>query len=262
MALRYHLPALGALLLLAAGAAAEVPEAGLRERQGALEAAGRSFESGDFDRVLAELEAAAGATQAPLPMEAVRQWGIAAAESGWPLTAHLRLRQYLASRPDAVDRATLEARVVRAREALLARAPIASRGVATSERRPDWEREAERQVVRLAARNGNVTVEALQGARVQSPVWARAGELSLEAYLDLVRRLLDDPAVLVDVPAQRFDPNAPGPRRAVTLRLVIGTEERALEALRGESHARLENAAALVLEFARAAPAARPAPAR
>jgi hypothetical protein len=67
-------------------------------------------------------------------------------------------------------------------------------------------------------------------------------------------RLLEAPAVIADQPAQVFDPNAPGPRRAVALRIVVGEEERGLQALRGAPYEAIQPLVALVTEFARVAP--------
>ena len=111
---------------------------------------------------------------------------------------------------------------------------------------------AERHVLRLAARDGCVTLEGVSGGRVQSPVWERASrEVPVTAYLDLVRRLLDARAFRVDVPSQGLDPGAPGLRRAAALRLVIGDEERSLQALRGSAYEDLAELVAVVFEFAR-----------
>lgn len=244
-----------ALLALAATASAraEVPEPGLREQQWSLAAANRSFEGERFEPALAAFESAFRDGPAPLLLEALRRWGIAASESGWPLAAMIRLGQYLDARPDALDREALQARVARSREALLAAAPRRSRVVVTSERRPDYESRGERHVVRLLSRDRRATVEGLSGFRVQAPVWERAGEIPIHAYVDLVRRLLDAPELRAEFPAQGFDPNAPS-RRAVTLRLVIGDEERSLQALHGAPFERLSEMAGWVLEFARSVP--------
>lgn len=128
-----------------------------------------------------------------------------------------------------------------------------------AERRRDYEASPEIQVARLVARDGRVTLEALQGPRPQSPDWERAGEVEPDAYLAVLRRLLDDSTFLAEWPAQRFDPNAPGPRRAVTLRLAIGDEERELVALSGTPYERLRAVAAALLEFCRLVPL-RPSP--
>src|SRR6185436_4117523 len=78
-------------------ARAEMPEAGLREQEWALAAARRHFEARRYEQ--------AGRDGAPaLPPDALRQWGLAASETGWSLAAWVRLRQYLAAAPDAPDR--------------------------------------------------------------------------------------------------------------------------------------------------------------
>lgn len=246
------------LALLPAGGGAlraETPEPGLREQEWSLAAANRSFDGRRFEQALAEFEAAARVGPAPLPAEGLRRWGISASESGWQLAAFVRLSQYLQVEPAADDRGELEARVTRARETLLKAAARRSRVVATIERRPDEDSRGERHVVRAVGRDGRATVEGLSGFRIHAPLWERAQEVELGAYLELVRRLLDSAAVLADLPSQTFDANAPGPRRAVLLRLVIGEEERTLQALRGGTHDRLREIAGWVLDFARTAPA-------
>jgi hypothetical protein len=246
-----------AALAPAAPARAEIPEPGLREQQWSLEAGRRHFEAGRFDQALGAFEVAAREGAAALPPEALRQWGVAASETGWPLTAWIRLRQYLATpeaaaAPPAATEA-LVARVERARAALTAVAARRSRVVAIADRR-DFDEPAERLVVRLVAREGGATVEALGRVGRTGPAWERTGEIPPEVYVTLVMRLLDAPAVIADHPAQAFDPNAPGPRRAVALRIVVGGEERALQALRGAPYEALQPLVALVAEFARAAP--------
>ena len=234
-----------------APAFAEMPDPGLREQQWSLAEANRSFEAGRFDQALAAFEAASRDAEAPLPADAVRRWGIAAAESGWHFTAYLRLRQFLDRSPPAPDRTALEGRVERALGSLLERAVKRSRVVVLAESRSSADLPAERHVLRLAARDGRVTLEGVGGGRVQSPVWEPAREVSVTAYLDLVRRLLDARAFRVDVPPQGLDPGAPGLRRAAALRLVIGDEERSLQALRGSAYADLAELVAVVFEFAR-----------
>ena len=64
-------------------ARAEVPEAGLRERQWDLARANERFEAGRFEQALAGFEAAAREPAPPLPPEALRRWGVAASEAGW-----------------------------------------------------------------------------------------------------------------------------------------------------------------------------------
>jgi hypothetical protein len=245
------------LVLLAAAlpipAHAEVPEPGLREQQWSLEAGRRHFEARRYEQAHAAFEAAAREGPAPLPAEALRQWGVAASEAGWPLTAWVRLRQYLAS-PEGAGAAEAPApRLERARSALLAAAGRRSRVIAIADRR-DFDEPAERLVVRLVGRDGIATVEALARVGRTGPAWERAGEIATEVYVALVMRLLEAPAVLADPPAQAFDPNAPPPRRAVALRIVVGEEERALQALRGAPYDAIQPLVALVLEFARTAP--------
>ena len=246
-----------AALSSAAPARAEIPEPGLREQHWSLEAARRHFEAGRFDQALGAFEAAAREGPAALPSEALRQWGVAASEAGWPLTAWIRLRQYLAT-PEAaaagsVAAEALAARVERARTALTVGAARRSRVVAIADRR-DFDEPAERLVVRLVARDGVTTVEALVRVGRGGPAWERTGQIPSEVYVALVMRLLDAPAVIADQPTQVFDPNAPGPRRAVALRIVVGDEERGLQALRGAPYEALQPLVALVAEFARAAP--------
>ena len=57
-------------------ARAEVPEAGLRERQWDLARATERFETGRFEQALAGFEAAAREPAPPLPPEALRRWGV------------------------------------------------------------------------------------------------------------------------------------------------------------------------------------------
>jgi hypothetical protein len=86
---------------------------------------------------------------------------------------------------------------------------------------------------------------------VVTPTWERAGEIEESAYLGLVSQLLDSPALLEEWPPQVLDPNEPGPRRAVVLRLVLGEEERVRQALRGEPYESLAAVAQTILEFSR-----------
>ena len=108
--------------------------------------------------------------------------------------------------------------------------------------------------MRLVARDGQATIEALSQAGRSAAPWERAGELPIEIYLRLVARLLDAPAVAANIPAQAFDPNEVGPRRAVALRIVVGEEERRIQALRGAPYDEIRALVAEVLEFARTAP--------
>jgi hypothetical protein len=246
---------LAAAVLTAASARAEMPEAGERERQWDLARAYARFDAGRFEQALAGFEAAAHEAALPLPPEALRRWGVAASETGWPLAAYVRLRQYIAVEPEAADRETLGRRIARARDALLETAVRQSRIIALVETRTSWDAPGERQVVRLVGRAGRATVEALAGSRVTSPTWERAGEIGQEEYMTLVTRLLDAQDWLEDFPRQELDPNDPGPRRAVVLRLVLGEEEHLRQALRGAPYETLRGLAGMVMEFARTAQA-------
>jgi hypothetical protein len=204
---------------------------------------------------LAMLQVPMGSTVAAgADTAALRRAGIAASESGAPFTALVRLGQYLDLDPLASDRVTLEAHVARAREALLEQAPRQSLVLATVERRAEPGDQGERHVVRLAARHGAATLEALSGPRLQAPRWERGGAIDMAAYLALLRRLLDAPALRDEFSVAGFDPNAPRPWRAATLRLIIGDEERYLEARGGEPYERLRPLAGLVIDFARSTP--------
>jgi hypothetical protein len=240
------------LILAAAGAVrAEAPEAGGRERQWYLVRATREFEAGRFEQALVSFEAAARLAEEPLPDEVLRRWGIAASEAGWPLAAYVRLRQYLAAAPGAAGREVLQARIVKARRTLLETAARQSRVIVLTETRASWEAPGERQVIRLVARPGRATVEALSGVRATAPAWERAGEIDEADYVGLVSQLLDSPALLEERPPQLVDPNEPGPRRAVILRLVVGEEERVRQALRGEPYGALSALAEMILDFSR-----------
>jgi hypothetical protein len=245
--------ALMAMALAAAGGAlAQDPPP--RESPGAIEAASEVFEAGRWDEAAAAFEAVARGGGG-LPPAALRRWGIAASEAGRPLTAYVRLRQYLAVEREPPDREALLERIARAREMLIAAASRFSRLSASLERRPDGDLPGESRLARVAARDGEVSVEALAGIRVQSPAWRRAEEVPLAPYLEFVRRFLDGPALGEDFPAQTLDPNDPGARRAAAVRLVIGDEEWRAAALRGEPYERLTAIAEAVLEFARRVPA-------
>ena len=237
-------------MLVPAPARAEMPEAGDRARQWELARAYARFDAGRFEQALAGFEAAAREPAPPLPAEALRRWGMAASEAGWPLAAYVRLRQFVAVEPEAADREALGQRIARARETLLEMAVRQSRIIALAETRPSWDVPGERQVVRLVGQNGRATVEALAGSRVTSPAWEHAGEIGQEEYLALVARLLDAPAWLEEWPRQELDPNDPGPRRAVMLRLVVGEEEHVRHALRGAPYEALRGLADMVMEFA------------
>jgi hypothetical protein len=243
--------ALLALFLVAAAGVvrAEAPEAGGRERHWYLVRATREFETRRFEQAMVSFEAAARLAEEPLPDEALRRWGIAASETGWPLAAYVRLRQYLAAAPEAPDRELLQVRVDKARRALLEIAAKQSRVIVLTETRPSGEEPGERHVIRLVAKQGSATVEALSGEHVTAPAWERAGEIEAGAYVALVSQLLDSPALLAEGPPQILDPNDAGPRRAVMLRLVLGEEERVRQALRGTAYDELFALAQIVLDF-------------
>lgn len=245
-----------ALILTAVGSGrAEAPEAGGRERQLYLVRAGKEFEAGRFEQALVSFEAAARLSEEPLPDEALRRWGISASEAGWPLAAYVRLRQFLIAVPGAAGRDVLQARIDKARRTLLELAPRQSRMIVLTETRPSVESPGERQVMRLVARQGRAVAEALSGARVAEPGWERAGDIDEGAYVTLVGKVLDSPALLQDWPAQAVDPSEPPPHRSVMVRLVVGGEERVRHALRGEPYESLQALAQMVLEFPRTMPA-------
>jgi len=236
---------------VAGGARAESPEAGGRERHWYLVRAGKEFDAGRFEKALVSFEAAARLSEEPLPDEAIRRWGIAASEAGWPLAAYVRLSQYVAATPGAAGHGELQGRIDRARRALLEIAARQSRVIVLTETRPSLESPGDRQVIRLVARDGRATVEALSGIRVPAPAWERAGQIDEGAYVGLVARLLESPALLDEFPPQSPDPNEPAPHRAVMLRLVLGPEERVRQALRGQPYDTLQALAQIVLDFSR-----------
>ena len=129
-----------------------------------------------------------------------------------------------------------------------------SRLVILTERRRGYETAPAVQAARLVAREGRVTLQALAGPRPQSPDWERAGVVETGAYLAVLDRLLRDPALAGDWPAPRFDPNAPGPRQAIVVRLAIGEDEREMQALAGPPYERLAALAGALLEFCRSVP--------
>jgi hypothetical protein len=158
------------------------------------------------------------------------------------------------------DREAAIERIGRARETLLQDAARFSRLVITAERRSEPDSVPERYLVRVAARDGDVSLEGLSSPSVKSPLsvnsptWRRAEEIPAAPYLDLLRRMLEA-LILVDAPSlPAVDSTEPAPRSAVVVRLVIGEEERRLEAVRGESYDRLKEVADRVLEFARTVP--------
>ena len=88
--------------------------------------------------------------------------GVAASEAGRPLAAYVRLGQYLASKPLGADREAAMERIGRARETLLLDAARFSRLVTTVERRSEPDSVPERYLVRVAARDGDVSLEGLR----------------------------------------------------------------------------------------------------
>ncbi len=192
-----------------------------------------------------------GLAETPLPPERLRDSGLAAWDEGRYLLAHQRLAQYLAREPAAPDRRAVEEKLAQARAALLGTAARRSLLLVTTEEQSPAGGVS---LVRLAARDGRVTLEASTGSRPRTPTWQRAGLVGPEAYTRLVGEVLDAPAFRVHLPIQAFDPNLPGPRRAVTVRLVIGDETWEAAALRGEPYERLTELAARVQDFARATP--------
>lgn len=238
-------------LALCRPAAGEMPEPGAREQEWALGAAHRAFEAGRFEQALGAFESAARDAGGRLPADALARWGVAASESGWPLTAYFRLRQYLDLRPDASDRGALQARLSRAGQMVLRAASSRSRVVAVQEMPPGGDAGGGRRLVRFVARDGHAAVEALRQGRGSSPDWERAGEMPVGRYLDLVRDLLDAPALWAAFPPPPADPDASPPRRAVALRLVVGDEEWTVEAARGHAPETLTAVVTRVLDFAR-----------
>jgi len=170
------------------------------------------------------------------------------------LDDYVELRRSLAAAPDDAARAALERRAGAALDTLLAAARRSSRLVILAERRGDHETAPALETARLVAREGRVTLQALAGPRPQSPDWERAGLVEMGAYLAVLDRLLRDPALAGDWPAPRFDPNAPGPRRAIVVQLAIGDHERELQALDGPPYERLAALAGALLAFCRSVP--------
>jgi hypothetical protein len=172
------------------------------------------------------------------------------------LDEYLHLRRSLAAATDGAARARIEREAAAALEALLGSARRSSRLVITVERRGGYETTPALQAARLVAREGRVTLQALGGPRPQSPDWERAGLIEPDAYLSMLRRLLADPALVADWPGARFDPNAPGPRQAVVVRLAIGDDEREMQALAGPAYERLGALARELLDLCRSVPLA------
>jgi hypothetical protein len=170
------------------------------------------------------------------------------------LDDYVQLRRSLAAAPDDAARAALERQAGEALDALLAAARHRSRLLILAERRGGHDTAPALETARLVARDGRVTLQALAGPRPQSPDWERAGFVEMGAYLAVLDRLLRDPALAGDWPAPRFDPNAPGPRRAVVVQLAIGDHEREMQALDGPPYERLAALAGALLAFCRSVP--------
>jgi hypothetical protein len=170
------------------------------------------------------------------------------------LDDYLQMRRSLDMARDGGARAVLEPPAAAALDRLLAAARRSSRLVILTERRPGYETTPAVQMARLVAREGAVTLQALAGPRPQSPEWERAGVVGTDAYLAVLDRLLRDPVLAADWPVPRFDPNAPGPRQAIVVRLAIGEDEREMQALAGAPYERLAALASALLEFCRSVP--------
>lgn len=235
-------------------ARAQYPTPRVRERPEAIEAASGFFEEGRWPEAVEAFELAAREAPGVLSADALRRWGVAASEAGRPLAAYVRLGQYLASKPQGADREAAIERIGRARETLLLDAARFSRLVTTIERRSEPDSVPERHLVRVAARYGDVSLEGMSSLSVTSPMWRRAEEIPTAPYLDLLRRMLEAPVLIDELPPRAVDPSESAPRLAVVVRLVIGEEERRLEAVRGDPYDRLKEVADRVLEFARTVP--------
>jgi hypothetical protein len=255
-----HRPVLGLVLIalalaIASEARAQCSMPRVRERPESIDAAFRFFEEGRWPEAVAAFELASREAPGALSAEAFRRWGVAASEAGRPLAAYVRLGQYLASKPLGADREAAIERVGRARATLLLDGARFSRLVTTVERRSEPDSVPERYLVRVAARDGDVSLEGLSSLSVESPVWRRAEEIPAAPYLDLLRRILETPVLVDELPLPGVDPTGTASRLAVVVRLVIGEEERRLEAVRGDSsYDRLKEVADRVLEFARTVP--------
>jgi hypothetical protein len=202
----------------------------------------------------AELLPSVAAAETPLPPGVLRDSGLEAWNAGHPLDAYVRLRQYLERAPQAPDREAVEQRVALAREALVRAAPRQSLILAAIEQHGDVEHPPHLAVARLAATDGRVTVESMRGPGPREAQWQRAGVAEPDAFAAFIGRLLDAPAFRVHLPQQAFHPNLPGPRRAATLRIVIGDETWEGQGLRGEPYEKLAEAAARALDFAGSTP--------
>ena len=261
---------LGAMVLASpslVGAQSPVPR--VPEREEAVEAAYRLFAAERWTEAIDAFDSAARESRGPLPAEALLRWGVAASQGGRPLTAYLRLSQFLGDQPAAPGRDDAVERAARAREALLSDAAQFSRLSIVVERRADDGSVTERQLVRVAARAGDVSIEGTGDKAGDARRWRRADEIPTAPYIALLRRLLDAPAAFADVPAQSGDVVATS-GATIAMRLAIGDEDRRLHADRGEPYQRLRAVADAVLAFARtvpslrdpdAAPAAMPSPA-
>jgi len=179
---------------------------------------------------------------------------LAVAAQPLALDDYVQIRRSLETARDGATRARLEQQAAAAHDALLAAARRSSRLVILAERRSGDEKPPALQTARLVAREGRVTLQALAGPRPQSPDWERAGVVETGAYLAVLDRLLRDPALAGDWPTPRFDPNAPGPRRAIVVQLAIGEDEREMQALDGAPYERLAALAGALLEFCRSVP--------
>ncbi|HET9854267.1 MAG TPA: hypothetical protein VFR53_04350 [Methylomirabilota bacterium] len=175
------------------------------------------------------------------------------------LDDYIRIRRFFEATRDETTRARLEHQAAAAHDTLLATARRSSRLMILSEQRSGYETAARLQTARLVAREGHVTLQALSGLRPQSPDWERAGVVETDAYLAMLAALLRDPALVGEWPTPRFDANAPGPRRAIVVRLTIGEGDREMQALAGPPYERLAALAGTLLEFCRTVPL-RPAP--
>jgi hypothetical protein len=184
---------------------------------------------------------------------------LAAAAQPVALDDYLQVRRSLDAARDDAARAALERQAGLALDTLLVAARRDSRLLIMAEQRRGYDTPPALQTARLVARDGRVTLQALAGPRPQSPDWERAGVVETAAYLGVLDRLLRDPALAADWPPPRFDPNAPGPRRAIVVRLAIGEDEREMQALDGPPYERLAALAGALFEFCRSVPL-RPAP--
>src|SRR5262245_34925053 len=122
-------------LAAARGARAQYPEPRVRGEPDALGAAAALYDAGRWEEAADAFEAAARDGAVALPASALRRWGIAASEASRPLTAYVRLRQYLALEAPP-DREGLTERTGRARDAVVAAAARFSRLMASSEQQP------------------------------------------------------------------------------------------------------------------------------